>query len=404
MTRVTSTTDPTAITGTDALKSNDPFIFVKFNGTNPAAGVIYFGVKAVNGVGSSNSTLVNTETLSPGNAGSTFKLLKLVTAVPAGPATLVLNDVNNGPSTAAVTALGKYISTTTKLKLTAGASVLANFYGWTLPEGVKRVDVDGNDVLDLESTEPFIYVNFDNITPLSSTTISMVFGVNAVNNVGASVTVNATAPTNTAKLLTVTAGLPAVVAAVSGSLSVCDRSEGFSYTITAPAGANYYQITAPVGSVVSSTNGFSSATSTSSTNNVLSTSDLTFKVVYSGTAAFPTTDKSLVIRSYNAFGASLTTKALALTKQATCTSLVSIARLAASTEEFNVIAYPNPSSSEFTLETSEKGAINAKVYDMQGRLVENANSTQVGSSLAPGVYNVIVSQGANTKSVRVIKK
>jgi hypothetical protein len=77
---------------------------------------------------------------------------------------------------------------------------------------------------------------------------------------------------------------------------------------------------------------------------------------------------------------------------------------AAVANEFSVVAYPNPSSSEFTIETSAKGAINAKVYDMQGRLVENANSTQVGSSLAPGIYNVIVSQGANTKSVRVIKK
>jgi hypothetical protein len=36
-------------------------------------------------------------------------------------------------------------------------------------------------------------------------------------------------------------------------------------------------------------------------------------------------------------------------------------------------------------------------------LVEKSTSTQVGSRLAKGVYNVIVNQGANTKSVRVIK-
>ena len=41
---------------------------------------------------------------------------------------------------------------------------------------------------------------------------------------------------------------------------------------------------------------------------------------------------------------------------------------------------------------------------MQGRLVETSTSTQVGSKLAAGTYNVIVNQGANTKSVRVIKK
>ncbi|MCF8322502.1 MAG: T9SS type A sorting domain-containing protein, partial [Flavobacterium sp.] len=44
-----------------------------------------------------------------------------------------------------------------------------------------------------------------------------------------------------------------------------------------------------------------------------------------------------------------------------------------------------------------------KVYDMQGRLVEKANTDKVGSRLAAGAYNIIVNQGANTKSVRVIK-
>jgi hypothetical protein len=77
---------------------------------------------------------------------------------------------------------------------------------------------------------------------------------------------------------------------------------------------------------------------------------------------------------------------------------------ASANDEFNVIAYPNPSSSEFTIESSAKGAMSVKVYDMQGRLVEKAESNRVGSKLATGIYNVIVSQGANTKSLRVIKK
>jgi hypothetical protein len=71
---------------------------------------------------------------------------------------------------------------------------------------------------------------------------------------------------------------------------------------------------------------------------------------------------------------------------------------------FKVIAYPNPSSSEFTIETSAKGAINVKVYDMHGRLVEKADTNKVGARLAAGTYNVIVNQGTNNKSVRVIKK
>jgi hypothetical protein len=76
--------------------------------------------------------------------------------------------------------------------------------------------------------------------------------------------------------------------------------------------------------------------------------------------------------------------------------------------DLNVIAYPNPSSSEFTIESSTKGAMIVKVYDMQGRLIENrkanSNTVQVGSRYAAGVYNVIVTQGANTKTLRVIKK
>ena len=76
-------------------------------------------------------------------------------------------------------------------------------------------------------------------------------------------------------------------------------------------------------------------------------------------------------------------------------------------DELSVIAYPNPSSDEFTIEASRKGAT-VKVYDMQGRLIENrkanANTVQVGSRYAAGVYNVIVTQGANTKTLNVIKK
>ena len=398
---VTRVTDLGGSIADNTSTSTDPFIYVKFNGTNPAAGFIYFGVLAVNGVGS--SVIVNSGLL------STAKLLKLATVVPAAPATLVLNDVNNGPSTTAVTVLGKYIGTTTKLKLTAGASVLANTYSWTLPDGVNRVDELGEIILSPISQEPFIFVNFLNV-PHEDTTISLVLGVKAVNSVGSSLTVNTGANiARTDKLLTVTAGLPVVVATVSGSLSVCNRSEGFSYTITAPVGATSYIITAPAGSVVSSTNGVASATSTSSTNNVLTTSDLTFKVVYNGTAAFSTTDKSLVIRSANAFGPCLTTKALALTKTATCTSTV---RLAASTEEFNVIAYPNPSSDVFTLEVQSlgkgKSTTGVQVYDMTGRLIEQrqeeSNSVEVGNNYPSGVYIVIVSQGEEMKTLRVIKK
>jgi hypothetical protein len=45
-----------------------------------------------------------------------------------------------------------------------------------------------------------------------------------------------------------------------------------------------------------------------------------------------------------------------------------------------------------------------KVYDMQGRLVEKAHTDKVGSKLATGVYNLIVTQDSNARTLRVIKQ
>ena len=77
-----------------------------------------------------------------------------------------------------------------------------------------------------------------------------------------------------------------------------------------------------------------------------------------------------------------------------------------------LVAYPNPSSSNFQLNlingTEEKVAI--KIYDMMGRLLElhTVNSIEVsnqklGANLPSGIYNVVVNQGEVSKSVRVIK-
>lgn len=91
---------------------------------------------------------------------------------------------------------------------------------------------------------------------------------------------------------------------------------------------------------------------------------------------------------------------------------------AARTEEvpafdMQVLAYPNPFTSEFKLNvtTSTEGVVELKVYDMLGKLVEarsintiDYSSEDFGSAYPAGVYNVIVSQGENVKSLRVIKR
>jgi hypothetical protein len=115
-----------------------------------------------------------------------------------------------------------------------------------------------------------------------------------------------------------------------------------------------------------------------------------------------TTTLSIGVVGSNGTGNSVL-KVLVIKKVSTCrTAVESIV------DEFSVIAYPNPSASEFTIESSSKGATTVQVYDMMGRLIENAqanaNSVQVGRNYAAGTYNVVVSQGAKAKTLKVIKK
>ena len=79
---------------------------------------------------------------------------------------------------------------------------------------------------------------------------------------------------------------------------------------------------------------------------------------------------------------------------------------------YNVILYPNPSVSTFSLNlVSDSDAdVEISVFDLQGRNIENKiiskenlNSITLGANLPSGIYNVIVKQGENIKSQRLIK-
>jgi hypothetical protein len=80
---------------------------------------------------------------------------------------------------------------------------------------------------------------------------------------------------------------------------------------------------------------------------------------------------------------------------------------------FEALAYPNPFTENFKLDvkTNSEASIQVRVYDMIGKLVEdkmiNASDIQnfeLGNQYPSGVYNVIVSQESNTKTLRVIKR
>ena len=80
---------------------------------------------------------------------------------------------------------------------------------------------------------------------------------------------------------------------------------------------------------------------------------------------------------------------------------------------YNVILYPNPTVSSFSLNivSDSNDAIEVSVYDIQGRIIENKtfnkediNSITIGDNLPSGIYNVVVKQDENVKSQRLIKK
>jgi hypothetical protein len=89
------------------------------------------------------------------------------------------------------------------------------------------------------------------------------------------------------------------------------------------------------------------------------------------------------------------------------------ARGEVSSSTFEAQAFPNPFTSEFKLNvaTSTEGEVELKVYDMLGKLIEAKSintidyiSEDLGSAYPAGVYNVIVTQGENMKSLRMIKR
>ena len=82
-------------------------------------------------------------------------------------------------------------------------------------------------------------------------------------------------------------------------------------------------------------------------------------------------------------------------------------------EEFKAVASPNPFAEDFKLEvkTSNESTIQIRVYDMLGKQIENKNvavseieNLEIGVNYNSGVYNIIVSQGENTQTLRVIKR
>ena len=98
------------------------------------------------------------------------------------------------------------------------------------------------------------------------------------------------------------------------------------------------------------------------------------------------------------------------------TPAISISRMSSNELQANVFtvkAFPNPFISHFNLaiESSSDELVEVKVYDMIGRQLEIRKATvtelttkEIGVDYPAGVYNVIVSQGNQLKTLRMIKR
>lgn len=94
-------------------------------------------------------------------------------------------------------------------------------------------------------------------------------------------------------------------------------------------------------------------------------------------------------------------------------SRVDEAGFTAGKPSFEAIAAPSPFSSSFniTLQYASLEKVSYSIFDMTGRLLQSATvaaqdmpNQQLGGDLPAGVYNVILSQGAETRTLRVIKR
>jgi hypothetical protein len=98
------------------------------------------------------------------------------------------------------------------------------------------------------------------------------------------------------------------------------------------------------------------------------------------------------------------------------TPAISISRMSSNELQANVFAvkaFPNPFISHFNLviESSSDELVEVKVYDMIGRQLEVRKATvtelttkEIGVDYPAGVYNVVVSQGNQLKTLRMIKR
>jgi hypothetical protein len=325
---------------------------------------------------------------------STAKTLTLFRALPTKPAALVLTALAGNAiilpigTADKITKVSPFVGKSTQLTLVAtpitvqGAT--ATSYEWEFPDGVTphgTTSTTVNNVTTISSTSNIITVDFEGV---KKAVLLLPISVYAVNGAGRSLI----------KTLTLTSAVPKKPSSIkTPSLAVpkfnptCAASANITVQVPSEAGCTYAWTVAGGTDRVISGNG---------TNSI---------VINVAGVTTPTLSVSVVVSNGTGSSEALI---LSISKTTTCESR--IAPKAVVTDEFSIVAYPNPSLSEFTLDiqSSNKGESGLEVYDVAGRFMENRQvklrTIQIGANYPSGTYILKVSQGENIKTLTVIKK
>ena len=232
--------------------------------------------------------------------------------------------------------------------------------------------------------------NTSNVITTSNLAFTVVYPTTAIVNI--SIVASNPCGSAAAKLFVVSKAMGAI-ATISGPTAVDTCSE-YTYTASAVVGAVAYTWTVPSGAQIVSGQG---------TN--------TLVVTFPGTLA---TGAVLKVLATNGCSVSSALKSSSVLTRTTCpTAREEVVLQEVTKTPFSVKAYPNPYTETFnlSLSTSSEDKVSVVVYDMTGRLIERRDvrpsdmmEQQIGDRQPSGVYNVVVTQGEEVKTVRVIKR
>jgi len=262
-------------------------------------------------------------------------------------------------------------------------AILVDFAGVTSSTTALYVGVQAKNGAGVSSTSNIsnadVLANSTSIPGLFNTTYTETY-VAPVNgctspNCGSSTWAATGVAAKTAKLLKLTATVPATVSKVTGTIANICKGSTQSYTITASPLANSYLVTGPLGSVLTSV---SNPINTTETIRVRAEDNLTFSVKYPTVAP---AIKTISIAAQNSFGYNVANKVLTLAFSTTCTTTSKEAADKVATSATEV--YPNPVSSDFNIDVtaSEAAVAQYAIYSFDGNLVVSPKAVQLNAGV-----------------------